>query len=253
MVISIASQKGGTGKTTTSLSLATGLAWMRQKVLLIDMDSQANASKILLPKYVELKKEATVYETIVERRGLPVHQTDVPNLSVAPAHILLSNTDVKLTTAVDHREARLRDKLELIKGEYDQVIIDCPPALGWLSLNAFTASDGIIVVIAPGYFELDSIGQINNTIREVQEVFNPNVKLLGYLFNMSDSTVASRESLKILRQTYTGDVFKTVIPRNVDVRAAQMSKTDLFSFNVQSKSAEAYRQLIKEIFYEKEA
>jgi chromosome partitioning protein len=252
MVISIASQKGGTGKTTSSISLAAGLAWRKRRVLLIDIDSQANSSKVLLKNYIDISQEETINTTILERKPLPIHHTDNPNLDVVPSHILLSNTDVELTTALDHREARLKDQLDTIKHNYDFVIIDCPPALSWLTLNAFTASDGVIVVIGPGYFELDSIVQISKTIRKVQEMFSPTLQLLGYLFTMSDTTVASRESLKILRQTYTNKVFNTVIPRNTDIREAHMSKQDVFSYNYHSKSAEAYDRLIEELFYEKE-
>ncbi|HMO57600.1 MAG TPA: ParA family protein, partial [Roseiflexaceae bacterium] len=209
----------------------------------------ANSSKVLLEHYQNLSKDDTIYATILERKSLPIHQTGIANLHIAPSHILVSNTDVELTTAIDHREARLKDQLDKIKAQYDYVIIDCPPALPWLTINAFTASDGIIVVISPGYFELDSIVQISRTIANVQNMFAPSLKLLGYLFTMSDQTLASRESLKILRQTYTDQVFNTVIPRNTDIREAHMKKQDVFSYNVQSKSAEAYKQLISEVFY----
>src|SRR5215213_4465208 len=114
-VYSIASQKGGTGKSSTSISLAAGLARLGKKVLLIDIDSQANSSKVLLPQYQELKKEQTLYATILKRQPLPIHQTSVPGLDVVPSHILLSETDMELTTAIDHREARLRDQLDQVK------------------------------------------------------------------------------------------------------------------------------------------
>src|SRR5947209_16840392 len=157
MVISIASQKGGTGKTSTSISLSAGLARKGKKVLLIDVDSQANSSKVLLPNYLTISVAETVYRTILERKPLAIHKTEVPNLDIVPSHILLSNTDVELTTAMDHREARLKRELDIIKSQYDYVFIDCPPALSWLTLNAFTASDKVIVVVSPGYFEVDSI------------------------------------------------------------------------------------------------
>lgn len=206
---------------------------MHKRVLLIDTDSQANASKVLLHNYLGIPRDQTIYTTILDRKPIPVHHTDIVGLDIAPSHILLSNTDVALTTAKDHREARLKSQLDIVKSnyDYDYVIIDCPPALSWLTLNSFTASDGIIVVISPGYFELDSIVQIRKVIHEVQEDYNHAVKLLGYVFNMGSQTLASRESLKILRQTYTDSVFKIVIPRNTDIRASQMNKTDVFSFN----------------------
>src|SRR5207245_7163921 len=164
MIVSIASQKGGTGKTTTSISLAAGLARKGKKVLLIDIDSQANSSKVLLPNYQTMTKEQTIYTTILDRNPLPLHQTHIPTLQIVPSHILLSNTDVELTTAKDHREERLKRELDTIKDKYEYVFLDCPPALGWLTIISFTASDKILVIVSPGYFELDSLAQICTNI-----------------------------------------------------------------------------------------
>lgn len=248
MVISCASQKGGTGKTTTSIALSAGLARRGKKILLVDVDSQANSSKVVLPHYQQLRKEDTIYSTILAREPLKIHPTSVPNLDIVPSHILLSNTDVELTTAIDHREARLKKQLDLVKAQYDHVFIDCPPTLSWLTINAFTSSDGIIVVVSPGYFELDSIVQLTKTITEVKIHFNTTIRLLGFLFTMSDPTVNTRESLQVLRQTYTDQVFNTVIPRNTDLRDAHFSKQDIFSFNPGAKAAHAYNKLIDELF-----
>ncbi len=248
MVVAIASQKGGTGKTTTSISLAAGLARKGKKVLLIDTDSQANSSKVLLPHYQEIPHPQTIYVTILERRPLPVHATSLPALSIVPSHILLSNTDIELTTALDHREARLKNELDRIKTQYDVVIIDCPPTLSWLTINAFTASDKVIVVVSPGYFELDSIVQISHSINEVRSLFNPGLHLAGFLFTMSDPTINTATSLRLLRQTYTGQVLATVIPRNTDIRDAHMNKQDIFAFSPHAKAAHAYNKLISELF-----
>src|SRR5918912_519636 len=248
MVISIASQKGGTGKTSTSISLAAGLAHKGKQVLLVDMDSQANSSKVLLPEYPKIPKEQTMYITIIERQPIPVHQTQVKNLSIVPSHILLSNTDIELTTAKDHREARLKTELDKIKDQFDYVFIDNPPALGWLTLNSFTASDKVLVVVSPGYFELDSLVQLGSTLNEVREYYNPNLQLLGYLFTMNEPTLNTEASLQILRQTYTEQVLKTVIPRNTDLRDAHFQKQDIFTFNSRAKAALAYEKLIREIF-----
>jgi chromosome partitioning protein len=248
MVIAIASQKGGTGKTTTAIALSAGVARKGKKVLLLDIDSQANASKVLLPHYEDLKAEETIHRTILERQPLPVRPTSVPNLEIVPSHILLSNTDVELTTAIDHREARLKNKLDLIKDRYDYVFVDCPPALSWLTVNAFAAADQVIVVVSPGYFELDSIVQISKVIKEVQENFNPTLRIWGFLFAMADPTINTKTSLQVLRQTYTENVFATVIPRNTDIRDAHFQKQDIFSFNPKAKSALAYQKLIRELF-----
>jgi len=248
MVYAIASQKGGTGKTSTAISLASGLAHSGKKVLLVDVDSQANSSKVLLLDYAKLGKDETIYRTVLERKPLPVHDSGVKNLSIIPSHILLSNTDIELTTAIDHREARLKTELDKIKDDYDYVFIDCPPTLSWLTINAFTAADTIIVVVSPGYFELDSIVQISKTVQEVRAVFNPELTLTGFLFTMSDSTINTKTSLKVLRQTYTDQVIRTVIPRNTDVRDAHFSRQDIFTYNSNANAAIAYRNLIRELF-----
>jgi len=249
MIIAIATQKGGTGKTTTSISLASGLSRLHEKkVLLIDIDSQANSSKVLLPDYQELSRDETIYTTLLERNPLPVISSSVPGLDIVPSHILLSNADVELTTAKDHREARLKDHLDPIKGQYEFSVIDCPPALGWLTINAFTASDTVLVVVEPGYFELDSIVQLNRTLAEVREFYHPDLRLLGYLFTKADPTINSRTSLQILRQTYTDQVVKAVIPRNVDLKDASFNKQDIFLYNPNAKGALAYKKLIRELF-----
>jgi chromosome partitioning protein len=248
MVTSIASQKGGTGKTSTTISLSAGLAHKGKKVLLVDIDSQANSSKVLLRDYQKITKDQTIYTTIIDRRPLPVQPTHVRDLSIVPSHILLSNTDIELTTAKDHREARLKTELDKIKNQYDYVFIDNPPALGWLTLNSFTASDKVLVVVSPGYFELDSLVQLSKTLEEVREYFNPDLALLGYLFTMSEPTINTSASLQILRQTYTEKVLKTVIPRNTDLRDAHFQKQDIFSFNPRAKAVLAYNKLIHEIF-----
>ena len=247
MIFSIASQKGGTGKTTTSITLAAGLGNKGKKVLLVDLDSQANSSKVLLPNYPEIRKDQTVYTTILDRKPLPIRKTSLEKVNIVPSHILLSQTDVSLTTALDHREARLKHGLALVRKDYDYIIIDCPPALSWLTLNAFTASDKVLVVVSPGYFELESLVQISKTIAEVQNIFNPGLELFGFVFTMSDPTINSKTSLKLLRQAYTDQVFRTIIPRNTDIRDAHFNKQDIFTYSPQSKSAQAYTRLLEEL------
>jgi chromosome partitioning protein len=247
-VYAIACQKGGVGKTSTSIALAAGLARRGRRVLLIDIDSQANSSKVLLPHYPEIKKDQTIYATILQRQSLPIHQTSIPHLSIVPSHILLSDTDMELTAARDHREERLRNQLDTIKQEYEWVFIDCPPALNWLTINAFTASDFVLVVVEPGYFELESTVQIGRTISEVKELFNPALQMRGFLFNKSDGTINTKISLKLLRQAYPEHVLNTIIPRSVDLKDASFNKLDIFAHRPHSKAAEAYDRLIEEVF-----
>jgi chromosome partitioning protein len=247
MVISVATQKGGVGKTTNTISLAAGLGRVGKRILVVDIDFQANASKVLLSEFQKIRPEETVYRTIINRDPLPIHPTTVPNVDIVPSHILLSDTDIKLTTAKDHREERLHKQLAAVQGSYDHVLIDCPPSLNWLVLNAFTASDKLLIVVEPGYFELDSLVQISKTVEEVREYFNPRLALLGILFTKSDPTINSRVSLKVLRQTYTEQVLDTTIPRNTDIRDATMNRQDIFAYAPDSKSAQAYQRLIEEL------
>ena len=248
MIIAIASQKGGVGKTSTAISLAAGLARKGKKTLLIDIDSQANSSKVLLPNYTNVPVEKTIHKAIIDREPLIVHKTDIPNLSLIPSHILLSNTDITLTSAYDHREARLKNQLDKIANDYDYIVIDCPPTLSWLTINALTAADRVIVTVSPGYFELDSIVQLSKTIKEVRDYFNPTLDLMGILFTMSEPTINTATSLQILRQTYTTNVLNTIIPKNTDLSKAHFNKQDIFAFNPKSKAALAYNKLIHELF-----
>jgi chromosome partitioning protein len=248
MITAIASQKGGTGKTSTALALASGLAYKGKRVLLIDADSQANASKVLLPNYQHIGKDETLYRTIIDMQPLPIHPTANPRLFIAPAHILLSDTDMQLTTARDHREARLKYQVDQVKGDYEQVIIDCPPALGWLTLNAFTAADEVIVIVSPGYFELDSIVQIQKTIAETKRYFNPGLELRGLLFTMSDPTVNTANSLAVLRKMYGDLLLPVIIPRNTDIRDAHFRKQDIYTYAPTSKGARAYARLVEELY-----
>lgn len=249
MVTAISSQKGGTGKTTTTLALATGLAKRGKKVLVVDMDSQANSSKILIPDYEKfIGSQNTICEVILEKRlEMPVHASKIQNVDVIPSHILLSEADIVLTAAMDHRESRLRRALELIQDNYDYIFIDCPPSISWLTMNALTASDEVITVISPGYFELDSIKQILKTIELVRHDFNPKLIWRGILFNMSAPDNNSKTSLRVIRQTFD-NVFKTVIPRNAAMKDAHLSKMSIFDYDPTSKSAEAYDRLITEIY-----
>ncbi|MEM1312544.1 MAG: ParA family protein [Patescibacteria group bacterium] len=248
MIISIASQKGGTGKTTTSITLSSALAISGKKVLLIDIDSQANSSKVLLERYQDVTHQKSVCATILEKKPLYIRKTTVEGLDIVPSHILLSSTDISLTTAMDHREARLKNELNKVKNRYDYIFIDCPPALSWLTLNAFTASNKLIIVASPGYFELDSINQITKTMQQVQENFNSDFELMGLLFTMSDTTINSKTSIKLLRQAYGDSVFETIIPRNTDLRDAHMDRKNIFSYAPKSTGANAYNKLAKEVF-----
>lgn len=246
MVISIASQKGGTGKTTTAISIASGLARVfDKKVLLVDIDHQANASQVMTPDYSKLSEDETIYTTIIHKNSLPVHHTRHANLQIVPSHILLSDAEQKLTTATDHRDQRLRRQLDKIKDNYDYVVIDCPPHLGWQTINALTASDTVIVPVSPGVFEIKAIIQINNTVELVRDNFNQDLRVGGYLLTMTDSTIATRDTKSVVREYYPTLLYKVEIPRNTDIRDAHMRGQDIFEFNPKAKVAEAYTKFIE--------
>ncbi len=153
-----------------------------------------------------------------------------------------------MTVAKDHREARLKRELDKIKGNYDFIFLDCPPALGWLTLNALTASDKVIVVVSPGYFEVEAIDQIADTIRETKTDYNPNLELIGLLFTMTDQTINTSTSLTLLKQMYPTILLPRQIPRNTDIRDAHYSHQDIFTFNPKAYGAIAYEKLIHELF-----
>ena len=139
--------------------------------------------------FPHLRADQSIYVTIIDRKPLPVRPSTIPNLDVVPSYFLLSNTDVKLTTAIDPLAARLKTQLDAIRAQYEHVIVDCPPALSWHTIDACTASDRVLIPVAPGYFELDSIVQISKTVPEVREYFNPQIGLAGFLYTMSDPTM----------------------------------------------------------------
>ena len=244
----IASQKGGVAKTTTTISLSAGLAHAGRRVLLVDLDSQANSSKVLVSNYGSLSAEDTVYRTIREKKLLAIHQTAVARLDIVPSHILLSSTDASLAAEIG-RETRLTKQLARVAQDYDYVFIDCPPALGFLTINALAAADSVIIPTAPGFFELDSLNQIHETIQLVQEEFNPELSIEGILFCMSAATVESRNCLNVLRSVYGDLVFNTVIPRNVTIKEAHYHHQDVFSFDPSCRAAQEYGRLLKEVFH----
>ena len=245
----IASQKGGVAKTTTTISLAAGLAHQGMRVLLVDLDSQANSSKVLIHDYSALTADDTVFRTIRGKKALAIRKTAVPRLDIVPSHILLSSTDASIAAEIG-RETRLAKQLVRVQDTYDVAFIDCPPALGFLTINALAAADRVIIPTAPGYFELDSLQQISETIQLVQDEFNPKLTIEGILFCMSSPTVETRDSLALLREVYGDLVFDTVIPRNVRIKEAHFNGQDVFSYDPSCRAAEEYGRLLKEVFHE---
>ena len=245
-VIAIANQKGGVGKTTTAVNIGTILAKKNKKVLLIDADPQGNATSGLgLEKEIEL----SLYDVLINDVKINeiVQKTAIKNLMVCPANMNLAGAEVQLVTQMS-REQRLKEKIDEIKDEYDFIFIDCPPSLGLITLNAFTASDSVFIPVQCEYFALEGLGQLLNTINLVKKHLNRTLEIEGAVLTMYDSrTNLSNQVVKEV-QSYFGDkVYKTVIPRNIKLSEAPSYGMPITIYDPKSKGARAYEKLAREL------
>ena len=250
MIISIATQKGGVGKTTVSLSLAAGFARQGHKVLLIDVDPQSNSSKTLIKGiYPRITPDTSLYTTLIDSNPLPILKTSIPNLSLVPAHLKMSKTDLMLATALGRREERIKKQLDLIKHNYDYIFLDCPPSVSFLTINAFAASDRILIVVGDGFFEIDALTEIVQTLKDVKAESNPNLDVIGILYNLADQrTKLHKEILEQIKGSlYKDYLFDTIIPRNVKIGEAHANGLDIFGYAPESLAADAFIKLIEEI------
>ncbi len=246
-IIAVANQKGGVGKTTTTVNLAAALGVLEKKILLIDADPQANATSGLgidvggveTGTYQVLEHTATAKEAIIE--------TNSPNVDIIPAHIDLVAIEIELVDKTN-RENMLKISLEEIKNDYDYILIDCAPSLGLITLNALTSADSVIIPIQCEYYALEGLGKLLNTIQSVQKIHNKDLAIEGLLLTMYDSRLRlSNSVVKEVKQHFDNMVFKTIIQRNIKLGEAPSYGETIITYDATSKGAINYINLAHEI------
>ena len=252
-IVSIAKQKGGVGKTTTSINLSTILAKKGRKVLMIDADPQGNASSGVGIDRDEI--ELSVYDILINDNTLEevVKKTNIKNLDICPSNINLAGAEVELVSMMS-REHRLKEKLDIIKNDYDYIIIDCPPSLGLITLNAFTASDSVLIPVQCEYYALEGLGQLLNTISLVKKHLNKDIEVEGALLTMYDiRTNLSNQVVKEVKKYFNDKVYKNVIPRNVKLSEAPSYGMPISIYDPRSKGAKSYEKFVKEFLKNNES
>ena len=245
--IAVANQKGGVGKTTTTINLSAALAEQGKKVLLVDLDPQGNATSGVGVDKRDL--ENTVYELFVGRTTLDecLLETDFLNLSVLPANINLSGAEIDLID-MENREYHLKDILQQIKDDYDFILIDCPPSLNMLTVNAMTAADTVLVPIQCEYYALEGLSQLIHTINLVKKRLNPHLQLEGVVFTMYDArTKLSMQVVENVKQTLKENIYNTSIPRSIKLAEAPSYGMPITAYAPTSPGADAYRLLAMEV------
>ena len=250
-IIALANQKGGVGKTTTTVNLGTILAKKGKKVLLIDADPQGNATSGL---GAEKEVETSTYDILVNETSIEetIQKTMIKNLKVCPSNMNLAGAEVELVSMMS-REYRLKERIEEEKENYDYIIIDCPPSLGLITLNAFTASDSVLIPVQCEYYALEGLEQLMNTVNLVKKHLNKELELEGAVLTMYDArTNLSNQVVKEVKNYFEDKVYKTVIPRNVRLSEAPSFGMPISLYDPKSKGSKCYDKLVKEILKKNE-
>ncbi|MFS1510950.1 ParA family protein [Chengkuizengella sp. SCS-71B] len=246
-IIAITNQKGGVGKTTTSINLGASLATLGKKVLLVDIDPQGNTTS-----GVGINKADVVhciYDVIINDAHPKdaICKSEIENLDIIPATIQLAGAEIELVPTIS-REIRLKKSIQLVKHLYDYVLIDCPPSLGILTVNSLTAADSVIIPIQCEYYALEGLSQLLNTVRLVQKHLNTNLQIEGVLLTMLDArTNLGIQVIEEVKKYFQEKVYKTIIPRNVRLSEAPSHGKPIITYDAKSKGAEVYLELAKEV------
>jgi len=246
-ILAICNQKGGVGKTTTSINLAASLAHLKNKVLLIDTDPQANATSGVGVDKAAINQ--SIYNILVDEVNINdvIIKTAYENLDIVPSSIALAGAEVELVSAIS-REQRMKNAISEIKDEYDYVVIDCPPSLGLITLNSLTAADGVIIPVQTEYYALEGLSQLMNTFNIVRKHLNSKLDIFGVLLTMTDSrTNISNQVAEQVREHFKDKAFDTVIARTVRLSEAPSFGMSIIEYDPKSAGAGAYVKLGEEI------